>query len=147
MIQLIGALLGVAGQSLSTYLEGKKEESKAKLEIKKIEAQGKVEQARALVQIEAEYDNYAQIAMKTSWKDEYLVIMLTIPFLISFLTPYISVFFGIDLTVQLAQAWQLVGTAPDWYQWSFMGIIIATFGLRWMTKEKVSGLFKGKKDA
>lgn len=147
MIQLLGALLGVAGQSFGTWLQGKQEEAKAKLEIKKIEAQGKIEQAKALAQIEAEYDNYAQVAMKTSWKDEYLVIILTIPFIISFFTPYIAVFFGVDLTAQLAAAWQLVGTAPEWYQWSFMGIIIATFGLRWMTKTSVQNLFKGKKDA
>lgn len=142
MIQLLGAIFGVAGQSIATWLQGKQEQAKAKLEIKKIEAQGKVEQAKALARIEAEYDNYAQVAMKTSWKDEYLVIILTIPFLISFFTPYIALFWGVDLTTQLAAAWQLVGTAPDWYQWSFMGIIIATFGLRWMTSQNVKSFFK-----
>lgn len=137
VIELLTAVFGVAGQSISKWLESKQIEKTTKLEIKKIEAQGKVEQAKALAQIEAEYDNYAQMSMKESWKDEFLVIILVIPFLVSFFTPYISVFFGIDLTLQLSQAWELVGKAPDWYQWSFMGIIIATFGLRWMTKHKI----------
>lgn len=143
MIQAILALLGVAGQSLDTYLEGKKVEKQAKLEIKKIEAQGKIEQAKALAQIEAEYDNYAQVAMKTSWKDEYLTLVLSAPFLISFATPYIELFVEEDLTTTLTAAWKAVGLAPDWYQWSFMGIIIATFGLRWMTKHMSEKVLKG----
>jgi len=144
MLNFITALLGIGGQSISTWVKGRNEQAKAKLEIKKIEAQGKIEQAKALAQMEAEYDNYAQLAMKTTWKDEYLVIILTLPFIISFLTPYIAVLFGIDLTIQLANAWKLVGSAPEWYQWSFMGIIIATFGLRWMSKLSVKSLFKDK---
>jgi len=134
MIQLIAAALGVAGQSIGSWIEGKNKEREVKLEIKKIQAEGKIEQAKALAQIEAEYDNYAQLSMRYSWKDEYLVIILTIPFLVSFFTPYIAVLLGIDLTAQLTAAWQLVGTAPDWYQWSFMGIITATFGLRWASR-------------
>ena len=134
MIQLIAAALGVAGQSLGSWIEGKNAERQAKLEIKKIEAQGRVEQAKALAQIEAEYDNYAQVAMKTSWKDEFLTIVITAPFLVSFATPYIELFTETDLTTTLDKAWAAVSTAPDWYQWSFLGIIIATFGLRWMAK-------------
>ena len=144
MIPLITAILGVAGNSLQTWMEGRKEESKKKLEIKKIQAQGKIEQAKALAQIEAEYDNLAQMAMKTSWKDEFLMMVIVFPFIVSFITPYAAVFFGIDLTLQLGQAWALVATAPEWYQWSFMGIIIATFGLRWMTKTSVKKLLKGQ---
>lgn len=147
MIQLIAAALGVAGQSLGSWIEGKNAERAAKLEIKKIEAQGKVEKAKALAQVEAEYDNYAQVAMRYSWKDEYLVLVLTMPFIISFFTPYIAVLWGVDLAPALTAAWALVGQAPDWYQWSFMGVIVATFGLRWLVRSqgsKIMGKFNGK---
>jgi hypothetical protein len=147
MIQAVLALLGLAGQSVGSYIEGKNEERKAKLEIKKIEAQGRIEAAKARAQIEAEYDNYAQIAMRYSWKDEYLVIILTLPFLLSFFTPYIAAIWGIDLTAQLAEAWTLVGQAPEWYQWSLLGIITATFGLRWASRWQNNKIIeKVKKD-
>ena len=144
MIQALLALFGVAGQSVQTYLEGKAIERQTTLEIKKIEAQGRVEQAKALAQMEAEYDNMAQIAMKSSWKDEYLVVILSIPFLLSFATPYIQMLItDYDLMAKLREAWQAVGLAPDWYQWSFLGVVIATFGLRWLTKQGMKDIIKG----
>ena len=134
MIQLIAAALGIAGQSLGSYMERKQLETQTKLEIMKIKAQGEVEAAKALAQIEAEYDNMAQANMKTSWKDEYLVLIMTMPTIVSFLVPFIQVFLGIDLAPALKASWELIGMAPDWYQWSVLGIIIATFGLRWAAK-------------
>lgn len=139
MLQLITALLGLGGQSIATWQERKKIESEKKLEIAKIEAMGKVEAAKALAQAEASYDNLAQQQMSNTWKDEYLVLILTAPFLLSFSAPFIHLFFKIDLTQQIAEAWRIVGTAPDWYQYSFWGIIVATFGLRWAVTT-----FKGK---
>ena len=142
MIQAIMALLGIGGQTLEKWQERQLIKEQSKTEIAKIKAQGKVDHAKALATVEANYDNIAQMAMKTSWKDEYLVIILTVPFLVSFFTPYIAVLWGIDLTAQLTAAWTLVGTAPDWYQWSFMGVIIATFGLRWMVKHDTKSILK-----
>lgn len=144
MIPFITAALGVAGQSLQAWIEGRQRKAQTKLEIEKIKVEGQLEQAKNLAQIEAEYDNYAQIAMSHSWKDEYLVIILSIPFIISFATPYLALWLGVDLTSQLAAAWAAVGTAPEWYQWSFMGIIAATFGLRWATRFNGGKFFKGK---
>lgn len=143
MIPLVTAILGVAGQSLGAWIEGRNRKIETKLEIEKIRVQGQLEHAKNLAQIEAEYDNYAQLAMRHSWKDEYLVIILSLPFLISFATPYIALWLGVDLTTQLAAAWAAVGTAPDWYQWSFMGIIAATFGLRWASRINGGKFFKG----
>lgn len=140
MIQLIAAALGVAGQSLQSWIEGRNAKSQAKLEIEKIKAQGQIEHARSLAEIEANYDNYAQLQMKTSWKDEYLTLVISAPFLVSFATPYLELVFDADLTSTLAAAWTAVGQAPDWYQWSFIGIIVATFGLRWMVKDKAAKL-------
>jgi len=142
MISLITSLLGIGGQSISTYMEGKNIERAAKLEIKKIKALGQVEQAKALANIEASYDNLAQTNMKTTWKDEYLVLVISFPYVVSFLIPFMSYFTGHDFAGELATSWELVGTAPDWYQWCFMGIVIATFGLRWMVKHKMGSIGK-----
>jgi len=128
-----------------SWIEGRQLKAKAKYNIELFRLKAEIERAKSLAKAEAEYDNYAQIAMKTSWKDEYLVLVISFPFIISFGTPFISVFFGVDLTPQLAKAWQLVGAAPEWYQYIFMGIVVATFGLRWMVKGRLNKFVPEKK--
>lgn len=105
------------------------------LEIRKIKAEGAVKKAEAIVekeikiiQNEIDYDTTAMDGTKYSWKDEYLVIILSLPFIGSFIPKiqdYVSV------------GWEYVAKAPDWYQWCFYGAIIATFGLRWMFNKKM----------
>jgi len=126
-----------------------KEEKKQKVNnhglVDRLRLRAEIERAKSLAKAEAEYDNYAQIAMKTSWKDEYLVLVISGPFIISFATPFIALLFDVDLTPQLAMAWQLVAAAPTWYQYIFTGIVIATFGLRWMAKGNLDKMIPKKK--
>jgi hypothetical protein len=59
--------------------------------------------------------------MQHTWKDEYLLILISIPVILAFIpymVPYVTAGFAV-----------LTGL-PMWYQWSFTGIIAATFGLR-----------------
>lgn len=134
MIQAILALLGVAGQSIQGWQQRKTLEAEKKLEIEKIKAEASVEVARSLAQTEAEYDNLAQRQMQFSWKDEYLTIVFTAPFIVSFAAPFIQVSSGVDLAPAIAEAWRQVALAPPWYQATVIGIISATFGLRWLFK-------------
>ena len=138
------ALLGPIASIGKTWLEGRELKAKQAYELKRIRLLGELKRAQAIAQAEADYDNYAQIAMKSSWKDEYLVIVLSAPFIISFAAPFVWLFTGIDITEVIDKAWATVGTAPDWYQWSFIGIIIATFGLRWMTKNHIKAILPEK---
>lgn len=134
MIQAILALLGVAGQSIQGWQERKTMEAGKRLEIDKIKAEAQVEVARSLAQTEAEYDNLAQRQMQFSWKDEYLTIVFTAPFILSFAAPFIQLFSGIDMSPAIEAAWKQVALAPPWYQATVIGIIAATFGLRWLFK-------------
>lgn len=131
MLSFVTALLGVAGQTVKSWVEGRQVERQAKLEIKKIEAQGRVEVAKSLAQTEAQYDNIAQTNMRFTWKDEYILVVYTIPFIVSFVTPYVQLFVYEDLLTPLEVAWTLVAQAPEWYQWAMLGMITATYGLRW----------------
>lgn len=134
MIQAILALLGVAGQSIKGWQERKTMEAEKRLDIDRIKAQAEVEVAKSLAQTEAEYDNLAQRQMQFSWKDEYLTIVFTAPFILSFAAPFIQIFTGVDLAPAIAEAWKQVALAPPWYQATVIGIIAATFGLRWLFK-------------
>jgi len=142
VIQAVLALLGIGGQSLASWQERKRIEAEKKLEIARIKAEGEVEAAKSKAMVEAEYDNLAQNAMKTSWKDEYLTLVFTAPFLVSFSAPFIELFAGVDISPALQEAWYQVGLAPYWYQVTVIGIIAATFGLRWFFKDKAAKMLQ-----
>lgn len=83
---------------------------------------------------DVDYDIEAQRQMQYSWKDEYLVIIMSLPFIASFI-PKIQDY--------VAVGWTYISAAPDWYQWAFLGIISATFGLRgWMRHKQTTLLMK-----
>ena len=134
MIPVIGAILSAVGAPIAEYLKGVaarkrvKAEGKVRIELARVEQQ-------VLIQKQAgSYDVEAQRQMQFSWKDEYLVIVFTFPLILSFLAPFVDMFLPEGMTVsdKIGIAWESVALAPDWYQWSVMGIIAATFGLRWL---------------
>jgi len=127
---LVGPVLSVA----KYWFKGRELKAKKKLRIEEIKALGEVHRAKALAEAEANYDNLAQLQMQSSWKDEYLVLALTSPFIISFAAPIVDGMFGTQITSYIDQSWIMVAKAPDWYQWSLLGIIISVFGLRWYAK-------------
>jgi hypothetical protein len=140
IMSAISSGLAGLGNAIATpatkWIEGRND-------LRKIKARGKqaitVARIRAeIAQIEGEgkrdlsYDLLALENQKTSWKDEYIIIVFTFPFMISFLSPFIDEIFNTDIAPRVADAWKTVGSAPDWYQWVMIGIVAATFGLRWL---------------
>lgn len=138
-IPIIGPLISAISDQLTMWQKRRLAKEERKFRIEEIRAEGEVERAKSLAQAEANYDNIAQQQMATSWKDEYLVIVLSAPFVVSFVAPFLDAFLAYQkVTVRIQplidQAWVSVAKAPSWYQYAFWGVIIATFGLRWAVK-------------
>lgn len=112
---------------LNTWLKGRAKLSEIKQEgkIRVIEAKVRGQELRAQREAEAEanYDLEAMRQMQFSWKDEYLLFILSLPFIGSFI-PKVQ-----DYVIT---GWGYISQAPPWYQWSWLGVIAATFGLRWL---------------
>ena len=118
MIPIIGAAIGLVKTLASSYLERKK-----------IEAQGRIDVAKARVQSEVKraenedvYDIKAAEGMRYSWKDEWLCIVFSGVFIACFLPwtqPYVKEGFSF-----------LKENTPRWFEWCFTGIVAASFGLR-----------------
>jgi hypothetical protein len=105
------------------------------LDVKKVKAEGKVKIQQALIEKELQnvakkedYDIEANKGMRYSWKDEYFVLILSFPFIGSFI-PHIQDY--------MLQGWEYLSKAPDWYRWAFLASLGASFGVRWGVK----GLF------
>ena len=102
-----------------------KTKAKAEAEAASIKAEVAVARATENAKAEGSYDLEAQRQMQHSWKDEYLVLVMSLPFIGSFI-PVVQ--------DSVAKGWTYVAQAPQWYQVAFIGIIMATFGLRWYSK-------------
>tara|TARA_S200002703_G_scaffold1223_3_gene2079 strand:+ start:3658 stop:4032 length:375 start_codon:yes stop_codon:yes gene_type:complete len=76
-------------------------------------------------------DTAASEGMASSWKDEFLTIIFSIPLMVIF---WESVYGDPTSVEQVKAAFQAMGELPDWYQYGFLGCVIATFGLRGMAK-------------
>lgn len=131
IFSLISGLFSSGKEVYKTYQDGKVkiEQAKQELSLAKIKA----EQKRYELQSEAttNWDMEAMRQSQFSWKDEALMVILFLPFLGAFipiLQPYIQKGFAI------------ISTLPLWYQLSLVGIIAASFGLRWLFQGKVNKL-------
>ena len=120
MLNLIRLITDLGG----SYLEGQVEKTKAKA---KAEAQVMVQSSKSI----ADWETLQARNAGQSWKDEYLVILFSIPLILAFIpstVPYVM-----DGFAALEQM-------PDWYKYSLSVIVGASFGVR-----SVIGIMKNKK--
>lgn len=85
-----------------------------------------------------DYDTQAVKNMQTSWKDEYLLLLHTLP-IYGYAIPYAPLHAGLD------RVWEELGRAP--YEWwiVYIGIVASTFGLRWLFNKRVDKILDSKK--
>jgi len=85
----MGKILKIIGKLASTYLKGRIKKSEARAEHS------------------ASWDEIAQTNSSTSWKDEYLTLLISIPLIMCFipsLVPYVR------------EGFAVLDTMPKWYQ-------------------------------
>ena len=112
MIQLLQIVGGLA----TTWMQGKAEEVKVKQEVK-IKA----------MQSEENWEKMMAEGSKTSWKDEWFVIVLSIPMIGSFVPWFVP---------HMQEGFLVLGNMPDYYK-AFLGsAIAASFGIKALSKWK-----------
>jgi hypothetical protein len=113
---------------VTSWNDGRIRIKEAKINVELAKYNAEAEKWKSAHQAETNWDLEALRASKTSWKDEFLTLVLTAPFVGSFIP---------GVQDQVAEGWKHVAEAPEWYQASFIGIIAASFGLRWMFNRKL----------
>ena len=81
----------------------------------------------------ADIDATSAADMSTSWKDEYLTVLFSIPLVVVF---YASVWGDPADIERVKTAFAAMQELPEWYMWSVVGIVTGTFGLRGLQKLK-----------
>ena len=121
MLPILGPIIAAIGSLGSSWLETRKVKAQGNIDIQKAKIGAKVTR----IEKEAEMDVRSVDGMKHSWKDEWFTIILSAPFIASFI-PYTQPYVrdGFEF---------LTNNTPDWYQWAFLGAVVASFGLRTWT--------------
>ena len=127
---MLNLLIGPVAELAGTWLKGRVERGAAKTEaeVAKKKAEAVVYQRKANAEID--WDLEAIKGSQTSWKDEWLTILFSIPLILAFIP-------GMEDLVR--NGFQQLEQMPEWYQYSLGVIVAASFGVRSATK------FFGKK--
>ena len=156
MIAAIGGVFsGVADvikKPLAEWQRRKTIQVEAATEVSKIEAQAKVANANAKLelakkgqQITADWDSRAQDSMKTSWKDEFLLLLLFLPVTGLFIAAFLPSEYGAAVQMRMIAAVETLEKFPLWYTVILLGIVAAVFGLRWLVGPLVNKMQNKKK--
>ena len=127
---MIQALIGPIASLAGTWLEGKVEKTKAETGAKVARAKAEATIMEKKATGEIDWDLEMARGSQSSWKDEWLVILFSVPLILSFVP-------GMEGVV--ANGFEQLDKMPDWYQYSLGVIVAASFGVRSATK------FFGKK--
>ena len=127
---MLNLVIGPIADLASTWLSGKVEEKKAQSATKVAMAQAEAVVMQKKATGEIDWDLEMAKGSQSSWKDEWLTILFSIPLILAFVP-------GMEEVV--ANGFARLNEMPEWYQYSLGVIVAASFGVRSATK------FFGKK--
>lgn len=118
---MLQGLLGPVANLASSYLQGKASKNAAEAELKLTEAKAKAQILLSEKTSVADWERIMAQNSGSSWKDEWFVIVLSIPLILCFIP-------GMEGVVH--HGFQQLQQAPDWYFYSLLTAISASFGVR-----------------
>lgn len=113
---------GLVGPAVEAYKV--RRESKNRLELAKLESEITAEKAWAdwrTKNIDADAAWESQSIANSGWKDEFVLLILSIPLVLVFVPPLASV---------VLRGFEVLATTPEWYRWLVVMIYAATYGIR-----------------
>lgn len=123
---MIQALIGPLTELAGGWLKGKTDRQAAEAKLKLTEAEAKAKIMLSKETSVADWERIMAQGSQTSWKDEWLTILFSIPLVLVFLGDT-----GRDI---VANGFSALETMPDWYQYTLGVIVAASFGVRSATK-------------
>ena len=123
MIQLLGPLVNLA----SGFIQNKAEQSKAKQKAKLVEVEADAEIKRKVASGDLAWEATMAKASSNSWKDEYFVVLLSIPMIGAFIPSFVP---------YIDQGFEVLSRMPDYYKGFLGAAIAASFGIKSLSKFK-----------
>lgn len=129
---MIQALIGPITELAGGWLKGKANAQAAAANLKLIEAEAKATIMKSAATSEAEWEKIMAQGSQSSWKDEWLTILFSVPLVLCFT--------GEWGRQTVSDGFAALESMPEWYQYTLGVIVAASFGVRSATK-----FFGGKK--
>jgi hypothetical protein len=120
-VKMLQALIGPVANLAGSWLQGKADKNAAAAELKLTEAKAKAQILLSEKTSVADWERIMAEGAKSSWKDEWFVIVLSIPLILAFIP-------GAEGWVD--RGFEQLNKAPDWYFYSLGIAISASFGVR-----------------
>lgn len=131
----LSKLLSPITDIVTTYQKNRTKLKEKKMDVQLAKLNAEIKRFDKAIEIEADWDMEAMRQSQFSWKDEYLLLVLSAPFIGSFVP---------GVQDHVVKGWTYVAKAPLWYQTAFLGVIAATFGLRWWFNKNNTAIKKSK---
>jgi hypothetical protein len=123
---MIQAILPIASDLIGGWLRGKAEEKAAVTKAKVAKAEAEAEVMKVAATHEAGWEKIMAQGTVHSLKDEWLVLLFSIPLILAFCG---------DWGRQIVEAgFAALDTMPEWYQYSLGVIVASSFAVRSATK-------------
>ena len=124
-------LIGPAGDPIGGWLKSKAETKAGETHAKLAKAEAEAEVMKVAATHEAWWEKIMAQGSQNSWKDEWLVGLFSVPLILPFCGEW-------GRTI-VAEGFAVLKTMPEWYQYTLVVIVAASFVLCSATK------FFGKK--
>jgi hypothetical protein len=128
---MLQALIGPVSGLIGSWMDSKTEEQRGKSAVAKAKAEAEAKVMVSAATSTADWEKLMAKGSQSSWKDEWLTILFSIPLVLSFAGEW-------GRTI-VAEGFAALEVMPDWYQYTLGVIVAASFGVRSATK------FFGKK--
>ncbi len=119
---IFSGIVSAVGGIATAWMNNKVEETKAKGELKVAVEKRKTKMATG----EIDWDQTMAEASKDSWKDEWLVLLFSVPLILAFC--------GDWGRAVVQSGFEALETAPEWYRYTLGIIVSASFGFRGAAK-------------
>ena len=129
---MIQAIIGPLTELAGGWLKGKADAQAAAANLKLVEAEAKATIMKSAATSEAEWEKIMAQGSQSSWKDEWLTILFSVPLVLCFT--------GEWGRQTVSDGFASLEAMPEWYQYTLGVIVAASFGVRSATK-----FFGGKK--
>ena len=125
---MIGGLVTLGSaivSGISGYFKDKNEIKKVQVEADKLlimaEAESKAKRLEREAEQDYDLDKIAMIAMDKSWKDEFLLILFSIPIAMCFFPEYRQ---------YVEDGFKTLNIIPEWFMYIYVCMIVVIYGLR-----------------
>ena len=123
---MIQAFIGPIANLAGSWLQGKADKTAAEAKLKLAEAETKSKILLSEKTSVADWERIMAQGTQNSWKDEYLVLLFSLPLILCFT--------GEWGRKAVADGFAALETMPEWYQYTLGVIVASSFAVRSATK-------------